>query len=89
MFKKEPDILSGPIASGLLAISVPIMIMNVVQTLFNIVDMTILKMFDTDGGYAVGAVGSSSTLISLITGLLIGIASGFDGRDCEAYRQRR
>ena len=52
------------------------MIMNVVQSLFNIVDMTILKMFDTSGGYTVGAVGTSSNLIALITGLLIGISSG-------------
>ena len=68
--------LSGSIFKGILAISVPIMIMNVIQSLFNIIDMSVLKMFDTDGGYTVGAVGACGTLIVLITGLLIGISSG-------------
>lgn len=74
--KKEVNMLSGSIIKGLLTIAIPIMVMNVVQSLFNIIDMTILKMYDTDGGYTVGAVGAGGTLISLITGLLIGSASG-------------
>jgi len=59
----------------LLTIAFPIMIMNVLQSLFNIVDMTVLKTYDTDG-LSVGAVGACSTLISLITNLVIGIATG-------------
>ena len=68
--------LSGSIFKGILTICIPIMIMNVIQSLFNIIDMSVLKMFDTDGGYTVGAVGACGTLITLITGLLIGISSG-------------
>ena len=68
--------LEGSIVNGLLGIAIPIMIMNVTTSLFNIVDMSILKMFDTDGGYAVGAVGACGTLISLITGLVIGCSAG-------------
>lgn len=68
--------LSGSIVKGLLTIAVPIMIMNVVQSMFNIVDMTMLKMYDSVGGFSVGAVGACGTPISLITGLLIGISSG-------------
>ena len=67
--------LSGSIVKGLLTISLPVMIMNVLQSLFNIVDMTILKAYDIDG-LAVGAVGVSGTLISLITGLVIGVSTG-------------
>lgn len=74
--KKEVNMLSGSIIKGLLTIAIPIMVMNVMQSLFNIIDMTILKMYDTDGGYTVGAVGAGGTLISLITGLLIGSSSG-------------
>ncbi|MBQ7340516.1 MAG: MATE family efflux transporter [Clostridia bacterium] len=76
MRKNEVNMLSGSVMKGLLTISVPIMIMNVLQSLFSIVDMTVLKIYDTSGGYSVGAVGASSTLISLITGLLIGISAG-------------
>jgi hypothetical protein len=57
--KKEVNMLQGSIFKGLLAIAIPIMLMNVVQALFNVVDMTVLKMFDTGDGYAVGAVGSA------------------------------
>lgn len=74
-FKKDVNMLDGPIVKGLLAISIPIMIMNVTQSLFNIIDMTVLKSF-ADDELTVGAVGVCGTLISLITGLLIGCASG-------------
>ena len=72
---KDVDMLHGSITKGLLAICAPVMIMNVIQALFNIVDMTVLKTFDTDG-MPVGAVGVCSTLITLITNLVIGIATG-------------
>ena len=74
--KKEVDMLSGSVVRGLFKIVLPIMIMNVIMCLFNIVDMTILKIFDSDNGYSVGAVGSCGIAISLITGLLIGISAG-------------
>ncbi len=75
MGKRNVNMLSGSIAKGLLAISIPIMIMNVVQSMFSILDMTILKNYDTDG-MAVGAVGACGSLIALITGLIIGISAG-------------
>lgn len=74
--KKEVNMLSGSIMKGIMAIAIPIMIMNVLQSLFNIIDMSILKIYDTDGGYSVGAVGACGTLFSFITGLAIGIAAG-------------
>lgn len=74
--KKEVNMLSGSIMKGVLAIAIPIMLMNVLQSLFNIIDMSILKIYDTDGGYSVGAVGACGTLFSFITGLAIGIAAG-------------
>ena len=76
MRKKDINMLSGSIVKGLLAFSVPIMVMNVMQSLFNIIDMTILKTCDAGNGSAVGAVGVCSTLIGLITGLVIGISTG-------------
>lgn len=75
MRRKNVDMLSGSITKSLLAISIPVMVMNVVQSLFNIIDMTILKTYDGNG-MAVGAVGVCGSLISLITGLVIGISAG-------------
>ncbi len=76
MGRKDVNMLSGSIVKGLLTISVPVMIMNVLQSVFNIIDMTVLKAYDTDGGIAIGAVGVCGTLITLITGLVIGVATG-------------
>ena len=75
MKKREVNMLSGSITKALLSISIPIMVMNVLQSLFNIVDMTVLKNYD-QSGVAVGAVGVCGTLITLITGLVIGISAG-------------
>lgn len=75
MKRREVNMLSGSITKGLLSVSVPIMVMNVLQSLFNIVDMTVLKTYD-QSGVAVGAVGVCGTLITLITGLVIGISAG-------------
>lgn len=72
--KKDVDMLNGPIVKGLLTIALPIMIMNVIQSMFNIIDMTILKNFGHNG--SVGAVGVCSYLISLVTGLLVGCSAG-------------
>lgn len=75
MGHKDVNMLSGSITKGLLAISLPVMIMNVVQSLFAVVDMAILKAYDP-GGMAVGAVGVCGMLITLITGIVIGISTG-------------
>lgn len=73
--RKDVDMLSGSIMKGLFVVALPIVLMNVLQSMFNMVDMRVLKTYDTDG-LAVGAVGVCSTLIGLITNLVIGIATG-------------
>lgn len=74
MKSKNVDMLTGPIGKGLLSLTIPIMIMNVMQNMFSIIDMTVLGNLVNDT--AVGAVGACTTLITLCTGLLIGIATG-------------
>ena len=75
MRSRDVNMLSGSITKGLLAICIPVMIMNVIQNLYNIIDLTVLKTFDTDG-LAVGAVGACGSLITFITNLVTGIATG-------------
>ncbi|MBQ3234944.1 MAG: MATE family efflux transporter [Clostridia bacterium] len=72
--KHEVNMTTAPIFKGLLKIAIPIMVMNVLQSIFNFIDQTMLGHFVGDVG--VGSVGACSTLITLITGLLIGIATG-------------
>ena len=74
MRSKNVDMLSGSITKGLLSMAVPIMIMNIMQSMFNIIDMTTLEYFSDDR--SVGAVGACGTLISLCTSLLIGLSAG-------------
>lgn len=74
MKNKNVNMLSGSIPKGLLAMTMPIMIMNVMQSLYGIIDMTVLGHFVGDD--AVGSVGACSMLITLCTCLLIGIAAG-------------
>ena len=50
------------------------MVMNVMQSIFTIIDMTALKHFSSDS--SVGAIGVCGTLITLVTSLLTGVASG-------------
>ena len=75
MAKRDVNMLSGSVFKGLLTIAMPIMLMNVLQSIYNIIDMSILKLNDAEG-LSAGAVGVSGSLISLITGLLIGVSSG-------------
>ena len=72
--RKAVDMLSGSITKGIIRMAVPIMIMNVAQMLFNLIDLTMLKAFVDDS--AVGSVGVSTSLISLCTSLLIGLSVG-------------
>ncbi len=74
MKTKEVNMLSGSVMKGLFAMSLPIILMNVFQQLFNAIDMTVLGSFASDA--AVGSVGVCSTHISLFTGLVGGLAAG-------------
>ena len=71
---KNINMLSGSVMKGLLALAFPIMVMNVAQNIFSIIDMTVLGQWVGDG--AVGAVGVNDTLIALCTCLLIGLTVG-------------
>ncbi len=74
MKAEKTDMLHGPIFKGILAMAIPIMIMNVGQTLLNTLDMVVVG--NMIGDYAVGAVGVSGSMISLIIGLAVGASLG-------------
>lgn len=74
MKSKNVNMLSGSIFKGLLSMTIPIMIMNVMQSMFNIIDMTVMKMAGKTT--AVGAIGACGSLTTLCTCLLIGVSTG-------------
>ncbi len=74
MRNNNVDMLHGSIAKGILSMAVPLMIMNVLQNMFSVIDMTVLGNLVNDT--ATGAVGACGTLITLFTGILLGMSTG-------------
>ena len=69
----EMDLSTGSLWKKMLIFSVPLMFSNILQVVFNMSDVAVVGKFS--GPIALGAVGSTSILITLFTGLLIGLAS--------------
>ena len=64
----------GNLWKNILLYSIPLVFTNLLQLLFNIADVAIVGKFA--GSLSLGAVGSTTLLVSLTTGWLIGIANG-------------
>ena len=68
------NMTEGSLWKNMLLFSLPLMLTQVLEVLFNLSDVTIAGKF---ADYrALGAVGSTTLLVSLFTGLLIGMGSG-------------
>lgn len=76
MFSKnnDMDMCSGPLFVKILSFAFPIMIMNLLQLLFNAVDMIVIGRFSGSG--ALAAVGAAGPLINLIITLFMGLSVG-------------
>ncbi len=73
--KKEINITEGPIFSGMMRYAIPIMLTNVLQSLYNSADMWVIGNFCHDES-AFGAISCTSSMINLILGLFIGLGAG-------------
>lgn len=76
MLKKNNDIdmTSGAILPKLLKLSLPLMLSSVLQLLFNAADIIVVGNFASDVSLA--AVGSTSSLVNLMTNLFLGLSTG-------------
>ncbi|MCQ2598121.1 MAG: MATE family efflux transporter [Treponema sp.] len=70
----EKDLTTGSLSRGIFFYSLPLMFSNILQVLFNIADIAVAGRFA--GPLALGAVGSTSHLLFLFTGILMGIGGG-------------
>ena len=68
------SLTEGPLLPSIVHFSIPLMLSNVLQVLFNMSDIAVVGRFA--GSAALGAVGSTTILVSLFTGFLIGMGSG-------------
>ena len=74
MKKNNVNMLSGSITKGLIAMFIPIMLLNVFTQLVSIIDTTVLGILANDN--AVGAVGTCTTLIASVSALIVSIPAG-------------
>lgn len=70
----EMDLCTGSLWKKIFLFSVPLVFTNILQVLFNMSDVAVVGKFA--GPIALGAVGSTSILVTLLTGILIGLSSG-------------
>lgn len=68
------SLVEGSLWKKILLFSLPLMLSNLLQVLFNMADVSVVGKFS--GSQALGAVGSTSILVTLFTGILIGMGSG-------------
>ena len=64
------DLTEGPLLKRLLLFSLPLMATNVLQLLFNAADIMVVGQFAGDNSLA--AVGSTSSVIHLLTNVFMG-----------------
>lgn len=75
---KEQKFTSGNLWKQILLFGLPLMASNLLQVLFNMSDIAVVGQFASSKEIAIGAVGSTTMLVNLYTGILIGIGSGIN-----------
>ena len=76
MKEERQDLTTGSIWGKMLFFSIPLVMTNLLQVLFNMADIAVIGQFA--GSLSLGAVGSTTTLVTLFTGILIGMAGGIN-----------
>ena len=74
MKEDRQDLTTGSIWGKMLFFSIPLVLTNFLQVLFNMADIAVIGQFA--GSLSLGAVGSTTTLVTLFTGFLIGMGGG-------------
>ncbi len=74
MQKESVSITEGSLWKGIFVFSIPLAASNILQVLFNMSDVAVVGRFAGDA--ALGSVGSTTILVALFTGLILGAGSG-------------
>lgn len=86
MNAKTNDLTKGNITKGLWGFAIPLMFGNVLQQLYNLVDTWVVGRYVGDN--ALAAVGSSYTLMTFLTSIIIGLCLGNSSFISMAYGRR-
>ena len=74
----EIQMTEGSLWKNILLFSIPLVFSQLLQVMFNMADVAVVGKFASDT--ALGSVGSTSTLVTLFTGFLIGMGNGVNVR---------
>lgn len=74
MVKTKAGLTEGPIFKGLIFFTIPLLLSNLFQQLYNSVDSLVVGNYA--GDLALAAVGSTGSLINLLIGFFMGISTG-------------
>ena len=74
MMSGGKNLTEGPLARQILVFSLPLVLSNLLQAVFNMTDIAVVGRFA--GSQALGSVGSTTIFITLMTGFLIGLGGG-------------
>lgn len=80
------DMTRGPLAKQIFFFSLPLICSNLLQVLFNLADLAVVGQFV--GSQALGSVGSTTTLVTMFTGFLIGLGGGINVLAARFYGAR-
>lgn len=72
----QEDLTQGSLFKKILIFSLPLVLSNVLQVLFNMADVAVVGRFGRDG--SLGAVGSTTTVVAMFTGVLLGVGGGIN-----------
>lgn len=84
--KRERDLTTGNITTSLWLFALPLMLGNVMQQLYNLVDTWVVGRYI--GDTALAAVGSSYTILTFLTSVIIGLCLGSSAFLSMAYGRR-
>ncbi len=76
MRQLEQNLTEGSLGKKIFLFSLPLMLSNLLQVLFNMADIAVVGKFA--GSNALGSVGSTSILVTLFTSFLIGVGGGIN-----------
>ena len=71
---REIDMVNGPIFSNIIRFSIPLILTGMLQLLYNMADIIVVGQFESTD--AVASVGATSSLITLMVNLFIGLSVG-------------
>ena len=77
MRRKNVDFTKGNLLPLIITYCIPLIFAGLVQTMFSAADMAVLGAFDkSPDSAAVGAIGATGAIISLLVNSMIGLAGG-------------